>query len=611
MDISIYDVITSETAQQVKAALLGNRPVSLHINSPGGSVADALAIYTLLRKHPAPVTAYVDGLCASAATLVALGAGEVVMAEHSLMMVHNPWTVAQGDADDMRRTAEALDKAGTEMAALYADRAGINPEAAEAVMKKETWFNAYEAVDAGFAHRVEEVKRDKPRLAAKALTFLATVVKDSGELEKAQQRKAESKSYHNQKIAALVEPFKHINAVKNMQESGNMPQQIEQVRAELMNALGRDTTPSDMSRSAGAFAYVDNGNTVRDCMIDALNSRLGLAALQDKTNPYRIMSMLDMARASLTDRGAGVASYGTKMQMVGAAFTHSTSDFGNVLMSVSEKAMLRGWMNSGETFPRWTKKGELTNFHQARRVGLSGFPSLPRVAEGAEYTYVSTGDSGSPIALATYGALFGITRQAIINDDLSAFSQTPANLGRAASRTIGDLVYSILTGNGKFTDGKALFHADHGNLQDTAQPVATALAELRKQMRLQTNNSGETLNIAPAFVIVPAALETEAIQALQSTSVAGEVNSGVINPVNGLGELIVESRLDKSSAQHWYVAAEQGSDTIEVAYLDGIDIPYLEQQQGWTVDGVSFKVRIDAGVAPLDYRGLARGKGAV
>ncbi|MNG31408.1 hypothetical protein D3C84_1172000 [compost metagenome] len=75
-----------------------------------------------------------------------------------------------------------------------------------------------------------------------------------------------------------------------------------------------------------------------------------------------------------------------------------------------------------------------------------------------------------------------------------------------------------------------------------------------------------------------------------------------------MGELIVESRLDGANPLYWYVAAEQGSDTIEVAYLDGVDTPYLEQQEGWTVDGVSFKVRIDAGVAPLDFRGLARAK---
>ncbi len=128
-------------------------------------------------------------------------------------------------------------------------------------------------------------------------------------------------------------------------------------------------------------------------MIDALSARLGLAQAQDRQNPYRTMSLIDMARASLSERGVGMASFGSKMQLVGAAFTHTTSDFGHVLMSVSGKAMLRGWENSGETFMRWTKKGELTNFHTAHRVGISGFPALPKIPEAPS-------TSTSPAAIA-------------------------------------------------------------------------------------------------------------------------------------------------------------------------------------------------------------------
>lgn len=148
MDIQVYDVIAPETAQLVKASLVGQMPVTIHINSPGGSVTDALAIYSSLRKHGGRVTAIIDGLCASAATIVAMAADEIVMAEHSLLMVHNPWTVASGDAGEMRKTADALDKAGREMAALYAERTGLPEDKVSSIMGAETWFNAYEAVDA-------------------------------------------------------------------------------------------------------------------------------------------------------------------------------------------------------------------------------------------------------------------------------------------------------------------------------------------------------------------------------------------------------------------------------------------------------------------------------
>src|SRR5471030_2555046 len=174
MDLQIYDVIDEVTAQKVKAMVVGQLPLTVHINSPGGSVTDALAIYSILRKHPGHVTAIVDGLCASAATFVALAADEIVMAEHSLMMVHNPWTVASGDANKMRKTAETLDVASREMVALYTARTGISEEKAVAIMGAETWFNAYEAVEAGFAHRVDDTERSKPRQTATAMAFLST-----------------------------------------------------------------------------------------------------------------------------------------------------------------------------------------------------------------------------------------------------------------------------------------------------------------------------------------------------------------------------------------------------------------------------------------------------
>lgn len=611
MDLQIYDVIDATTAQKVKATVVGQMPVTVQINSPGGSVTDALAIYSILRKHPGRVTAIVDGLCASAATLIALAADEIVMAEHSLLMVHNPWTVASGDADQMRKTADTLDVASREMAALYTERTGLSAEKITAIMGAETWFNSYEAVDAGFAHRVDNAERSKPRLAATAMSFLAAVVQTPIAATQCLQRLTDSRESHRQKLNALAGPFAGLERVQQLQASKEfMTYSVDQAREKMLMALGADTAPCNVPSPYTGFGHVSNGNIVRDGMVDALSARLGLAQAQDNRNPYRTMTLAEMARASLTERGVGVTSYGSKMQLVGAAFTHSTSDFGNVLMDVSGKAMLRGWEASGETFQRWTKKGSLSNFHTALRVGMSGFPVLPQVPEGAEYKYVTCNDRGAPIALATYGGLFSITRQAIINDDLNAFSALPAHLGRSASRTIGDLVYSVLTTNAPFVDGKPLFSADHGNVDESGTSMSPAiLGELRRKMRLQKDAFDTALNISPAFVIVPAGLESAAMQVLNSTSLPGaEMNSGIANPVSKMGQLIVESRLDRVATPYWYVAAEQGTDTIEVAYLDGVDTPYLEEQEGWTVDGVSLKVRIDAGVAPLDYRGLARAK---
>ena len=382
----------------------------------------------------------------------------------------------------------------------------------------------------------------------------------------------------------------------------------------LLASLGKNATPSN--KTTDAHIYAGNGNITGDAIRQGLYSRLGHERAE-RGNPYAMMSLFDMAQASLVDRGISVSAFGNRSQIVNMAFTHSSSDFSHILAGGAEKSVLTGWQNSGETFQQWTKTGSLSNFHEAKRVGLNGFSELDKVPEGAEYKYVTTSDSGVPIALATYGNIFSITRQAVINDDLNQLTTIPQAMGRAAARTVGNLVYLNLTANSKFTDGKALFHADHKNL--IAKGMDTdGLNEARKAMRLQEDANGDPINVIPAYILVPAALEGAANRAVLSSSSLFPVdqdgtlnqNPGIINVVKDMAQVVVEPRLDKADNKQWYVAAAQGTDTIEVAYLDGMDTPYLEQQEGFTVDGIAWKVRIDAGVAALDYRGLVKSSGA-
>ncbi len=114
------------------------------------------------------------------------------------------------------------------------------------------------------------------------------------------------------------------------------------------------------------------------------------------------------------------------------------------------------------------------------------------------------------------------------------------------------------------------------------------------------------------IILVPMALEGQALQVIGSGSVKGsDVNANIINPIRNFATVIAEPRLDDQSESTWYMAAAKGSDTLEVADLSGIDTPYIDQQEGFTSDGITSKVRIDAGVAPLDYRELIRVGGGV
>jgi ATP-dependent Clp endopeptidase proteolytic subunit ClpP len=133
--------------------------ISLRINSPGGSVFDGQAIANAIKRHPASVTAYIDGLAASIASVIAIAGDRCVMADNALLMVHNAWAVAAGNAADLRDMAEVLDKVDGSIVAAYVEKSGQDEEAVRAVMADETWFTADEAFAFGLIDEVGEGMR--------------------------------------------------------------------------------------------------------------------------------------------------------------------------------------------------------------------------------------------------------------------------------------------------------------------------------------------------------------------------------------------------------------------------------------------------------------------
>lgn len=157
--VYIYDTIDSWWGISAAAFAAAIAPIDtpnavLRINSPGGDVFEARAMMAAIAEHPAKFTAKIDGLCASAATLLTLPCDSVEIVEGGFYMIHNAWTVAMGDEDDMRATADLLAKVDGVIASGYASKTGKASDEIEAMMDAETWLEAQEAVDAGFANRV-------------------------------------------------------------------------------------------------------------------------------------------------------------------------------------------------------------------------------------------------------------------------------------------------------------------------------------------------------------------------------------------------------------------------------------------------------------------------
>jgi len=157
--ISIFDVIGQDwdgsgvTASRIGAALraIGSNPVVVNVNSPGGDMFEGLAIYNLLREHPAQVTVRVLGLAASAASIIAMAADELQVARAGFLMIHNAWVVAVGNRNDLIATAETLAPFDAAMADIYAAKSGMKAADIENMMDAETWIGGSDAVAKGFA----------------------------------------------------------------------------------------------------------------------------------------------------------------------------------------------------------------------------------------------------------------------------------------------------------------------------------------------------------------------------------------------------------------------------------------------------------------------------
>ncbi len=663
-EIGYWGITASDFARDLKA--LGDvSQINLHINSPGGNVFDGVAIYNLLKHHKASVTTHVDGLAASMASVIAMAGDRIVMPDNALMMIHNPWGGAVGDAAEMRKMADVLDKIKASLMTVYIARTGLSEADVTAIMDVETWYTGSEAVAAGFAdetsgavdlaasmrwdlgrlgfaqaphqlHAQPQPPRGSAAPSAKPSTpqgnsmktkkmrdaqgnLVLAQVDDNGNivnileiLEPAAPAAPDAAAVLAAESARRSEirgAFKGFEADHRAELDACLDDTactLANAQAKLLAALGANQTPV-AKPNATTTTDTSVKAKYRTDVVAALSARINLAQ-PVAGNPMAGYTLFELARNALQMNG--INAYGmSKMDIVAMAFTHTTDDFGNVLADVARRSMLRGYDEAPETFERWTSVGELSDFKAATRVDLGAFPDLSVVPEGAEYKSATVGDRGETVQLATYGRKFSISRQAIINDDLGAFTRIPQKMGGAARRTLGNLVYAVLSGNPNMSDGTALFHADHGNL-GSAAAISTASVDAQRVLMQKQKLGDAFLNISPSFLICAPEKQGLAIQTMSAEMEVGASAKANTAPnyVRNLGEVIADARL---SGNGWYLAANPAMyDTIEVQYLDGNQAPALEQQAGWDVDGVDFKVRLDAGVKALDFRGLGKNAGA-
>ena len=391
---------------------------------------------------------------------------------------------------------------------------------------------------------------------------------------------------------------------------------VQAAADKLLAHIGKDITPV-----AGTIVTVmDEADKRRGAVMDALMVRANVASAEQRQtvqahNPFRGHTLLDLARASL--QAAGIRTDGMdKMQIVGSAFTQSTSDFPVLLENTMHKTLQQAYALAADTWTRFCARGSVSDFRAHNRYRVGSLGNLDAKGELGEFKSkaIPDGEKAS-ITAATKGNIINLSREAIINDDLNAFVGLAAMLGRAAKRTVESDVYATLALNGglgpTMGDGYSLFHANHGNITTAAALSAAAIDLDRVAMASQMNvGANDYLDLRPQTLLVPVALGGTAKSinmAEYDPDTANKLQKP--NTVRGLfGDIVDTPRL--SGTRRYLFAATSEAPVLEVAFLDGNDAPYLESETGFTVDGTRWKVRLDFGIAAVDYRGAVTNAGA-
>jgi hypothetical protein len=341
--------------------------------------------------------------------------------------------------------------------------------------------------------------------------------------------------------------------------------------------------------------------------------------LDDRSRHYRGMSLLDVGRAFLNARGVRTSSLDRSRLvdalMVRAAGLHTTTDFPGLFEDAANKNLRAAYEAAPQTWLTISRLVTLTDFKPSRQLQVGDAPALLEILEHGEYTFGTIGEAKETIQLKTYGRMFGITRQALINDDLNAFGEVPAAFGRKARDIESDLAWAQITTNPTMGDGVALFHAgSHFNLTSSGTVISVAsLGVGRAALRNQKGIDAVTpLNLSPSYLIVPAALETIADQFV--TQITPAV-SGSVNPFAAAGRTplttIVGPRLDVNSATAWYMATNVSqAPLLYHGVLDGQEGPLVTQMEGFDVDGMKFRCRIDVAFKAADWRAAYKNVGA-
>ena len=334
---------------------------------------------------------------------------------------------------------------------------------------------------------------------------------------------------------------------------------------------------------------------------NSILARCGVKVTDAGQNYFRGASLIDMARHLIGSNSLDRVDIAQRAM--------SNDQFTLLLGNIANRVLSTNFELGNGTYDLWTTNVDLPNFKLQTDVTLKN-PNgrLSKIKEKGELENLELDENGEAWKLESFGNKFTFTRQMIINDDLSAFTNIVAEFAQMAKRTANGRVYDLLQGKGDFAgykmnDNKALFHSEHKNMDTATALNSDSLSAARVKMRRQTDGKAQ-LNIDPKFLIVSPENEAIARKLITSESDLNGNNSGVTNIHKNSLDVIIESELDPAP---WYLAA--GRRTIKTGTLAGTGGQPIVTERQRSGGGIEYDCLFDFGLMVEDFRGLYKNSG--
>lgn len=341
---------------------------------------------------------------------------------------------------------------------------------------------------------------------------------------------------------------------------------------------------------------------------DALIARATGGGVPAEARDYAHMSLMDLARDSLTRSGVSVRGMSAD-EILQRNATHTTGDFALVVSNMAGKMALDAYKAAESPLKRLSRKRTHSNFKESTSIQLGGMGRLEPLTESGEFKATSRAENGEKMKLGTFGRRFDVSRQLIIDDDLGLLNDIVSALGQAAAQTEADILVDLLLNPPAMSDEVAVFHASRGNMHELifgATPECwDGLSAMRAAMRKVTDLDGKTIiGASPKFLLIGPDLEGEAEKLMAAN--LSPIAPGDVNPVRL--EILVEPRL-ADSVEFWLFADPATRPTLAHAYLSGAEGVQIQRQEAWNTLGLSFRAFLDFGAAWFDWRGASKSNG--